>query len=71
MRIVVKLGTSILTGGTLHLNRQRMLEMVQQVARLHETAHEVIVVSSGAMAAGNERLNFPDLSRAVPAKQML
>lgn len=70
-RIVVKLGTSTLTGGTPHLNRQRMLEIVQQVARLHQQGHEISVVSSGATAAGRERLGFPDLGRSVPAKQML
>jgi len=70
-RIVVKLGTSSLTGGTLRLHRQRMLEIVQQVAQLHQTGHEVILVSSGAQAAGRERLNFAELPRSVPAKQML
>lgn len=70
-RIVVKLGTSTLTSGTRQLNRQRMLEIVQQIARLHQQGHEMVVVTSGAMAAGRERLGFPDLGRSVPAKQML
>lgn len=70
-RIVVKLGTSVLTNGTTQLSRQRMLEIVQQVARLHQQGHEVIVVSSGAQAAGRERLNFLQLDRSMPAKQML
>lgn len=70
-RIVVKLGTSVLTRGTRRLNRQRMLEIVQQVAALHTNGHEVIVVTSGAMAAGRERMNYPELDRTVPAKQML
>jgi glutamate 5-kinase len=70
-RIVIKFGTSTLTAGTKQLNRQRMLEIVQQVARLHQAGHEVIVVSSGAQAAGRERVNFPNLMRSVPAKQML
>jgi glutamate 5-kinase len=48
-----------------------MLEIVQQIARLHQAGHEMIVVSSGAQAAGRERLGFPDLGRALPAKQML
>ena len=38
-RIVIKMGTSTLTAGTKHLNRQRMLEIVQQVARLHQAGH--------------------------------
>jgi glutamate 5-kinase len=71
MRIVVKIGSSTLTGGTPHLNRQRMLEIVQQIARLHQQGHEMIVVSSGAQAAGRDRLGFPDFGRSVPAKQML
>ncbi len=70
-RIVVKLGTSVLTNSTPRLNRQRMLEIIQQVAKLHQQGHEVIIVSSGAQAAGSERLNYPDLERSLPAKQML
>jgi glutamate 5-kinase len=70
-RIVVKLGTSTLTNGTTHLDRQRMLEVVQQIAKLHQSGTEVVLVSSGAQAAGRERLGFPDFGRSVPAKQML
>jgi glutamate 5-kinase len=70
-RIVVKLGTSVLTNNTRQLNRQRMLEIVQQVAGLYQQGYEMVVVSSGAMAAGRERLGFPDLGRSVPARQML
>jgi glutamate 5-kinase len=49
-RIVVKVGTSVLTGGTPRLNRQRMLHIVQQTAQLYQAGHEVILVSSGAVA---------------------
>ncbi len=70
-RIVVKVGTSTLTNGTERINQQRMLELVQQVARLYQQGHEMVLVTSGAMAAGRERLGFPDLGRSVPAKQML
>ncbi len=70
-RIVVKLGTSTLTAGTKQLNRQRILEVVQQVAKLQQAGHEMVVVSSGAMAAGRERMGYPEMARSVPAKQML
>jgi glutamate 5-kinase len=70
-RIVVKLGTSSLTGGTKRLSRRRMLEIARQTAALHEAGHRVIVVSSGAMAAGREALGDPELDRSLPAKQML
>jgi glutamate 5-kinase len=71
LRVVIKIGTSILTNGTPSLHRQRMLEIVQQAAQAHREGHEVIVVSSGAVAAGRERLGFPELGRTMPAKQML
>lgn len=70
-RIVVKVGTSTLTNGTKQLNRQRMLEVVEQIAHLQQQGHEMILVSSGAIAAGRERLGFPELNRSVPARQML
>lgn len=70
-RIVVKLGTSVLTKGTQRLNRQRMLELVQQIAGLHRRRYEMILVTSGAQTAGREQLDFPDLGKSVPAKQML
>ncbi len=70
-RIVVKIGTSVLTDGTQHLSRQHMLGIVQQAARLHQSGYEVVLVSSGAVLAGRERLNFADSGRSVPTKQML
>ncbi|MDE2750307.1 MAG: glutamate 5-kinase [Chloroflexota bacterium] len=70
-RIVLKLGTSVLTKGSANLNRQRMLELAQQVAALHARGYEIIVVSSGAQTAGRSQLDFPDLGKSVPAKQML
>ena len=70
-RIVIKLGTSVLTAGTSHLSRPRLIELVRQCARLQQAGSEVILVSSGAMAAGKEQMGFPDLPPDVPAKQML
>ena len=70
-RIVIKLGTSVLTKGTEYLNRQRILELVQQIADLHGQGYALVIVSSGAQTAGREQLNFRDLGKSVPAKQML
>lgn len=41
------------------------------MAELHHSGRDVILVSSGAMAAGRERLGFPNLPKDIPAKQML
>ncbi len=70
-RIVVKLGTSVLTGGSPHFDRAHMVELVRQCAELHRQGKDVIICTSGAMAAGRELLNFPDIPNTVRNKQML
>jgi len=70
-RIVVKLGTSLLTSGSDRLDRDMMSRLVDQVARLHQQGVEIIVVSSGAMAAGRHRLNLTKKIRSIPFKQVL
>jgi len=70
-RLVVKCGTSTLTGGTSRLAPSRLVEVAQQVARLRSEANEIIVVSSGAVAAGRERLGLIPLPKDLPVKQML
>ncbi len=76
-RIVVKLGTSTLTAGSAKLSKRSMLSIAQQVVALRELGHSVVVVSSGAIAAGRERLGVgPDEkprkpARQIPYKQML
>ena len=70
-RLVVKLGTSTLTGGSQKISPSKVFDIVRQVIALREEGSQVILVSSGAMAAGREALNFPDLPKFMPAKQML
>jgi glutamate 5-kinase len=70
-RLVIKLGTSVLTAGSPQLNRPRMLDIVRQCARLHAAGVEVVVVSSAAITAGRERLGGRALPQAISAKQML
>ncbi len=55
-RIVVKLGTNLLTNGSDRLDLGVMASLVSQVARLHKQGLEVILVTSGAVAAGRYRL---------------
>ncbi len=69
-RIVIKLGTSVLTGGTRFLDRPRLVELVRQCAQLHREGRDVIVVTSGAIAVGRARLDFPALPATVANKQL-
>ena len=70
-RIVVKLGTSTLTAETARISPPRLVELVQQMAQLHNNGQDIVVVSSGAIAAGREGLDYPRLPKDIPAKQML
>ena len=72
-KLVIKVGTSTLTAGTPRLNRRRMLELAQQMVALREQHREVVLVTSGAIAAGRERFGrfHRPLARTVPVKQML
>ena len=71
MRIVIKLGTSTLTNGTPHLAPPVMIDFARQTSQLLASGHQPVLVSSGAIAVGRERLGFPLLPKDIPAKQML
>jgi len=70
-RVVVKCGTSTLTGGTKRLSSPRMVELCKQLAALLAAGHEVVLVTSGAVAAGREKLGLSQTPKTVAAKQML
>ncbi|MBI2851892.1 MAG: glutamate 5-kinase [Chloroflexi bacterium] len=74
-RIVVKLGTSLLTSGTDHLDPAVMANLVSQLAQLHRRGVELVVVTSGAIAAGRSRLGLvqgrSSKHRGIPLKQVL
>ena len=69
-RVVVKLGTSVLTAGTDRLHRPRMVDLMRQIAALRALGGEPILVTSGAVLAGWEQLGFPPRKRNVPEKQL-
>lgn len=70
-RIVIKVGTSTLTGGSKNLNLPRITALAQQISTLMDQGRQVVLVSSGAIAVGRERLGYPELPKSIPGKQML
>jgi len=70
-RIVAKLGTNVLTAGTDRLDLQVMAALVGQVAYLHKRGVDVIVVTSGAIAAGRHRLGKRGDRKEMPFRQVL
>jgi len=70
-RIVIKLGTNLLTGGTDSLNEEMISRLVDQVAELHLQGLEVLLVSSGAIAAGRYKLGITKERKDMPFRQVL
>ncbi len=57
-RIVVKIGSSLLTAGGQGLNKTAISEWVSQMANINSQGKEVLLVSSGAVAVGVSRLGL-------------
>ena len=70
-RIVVKAGTSLLTRGAERLNLEMMATLVEQIALLHMQGTEMLLVSSGAVAAGRRALGSSKDGKDVPQRQAL
>lgn len=56
MRITIKIGSNVLTREDGSLDFTRMSALVDQIATLRQMDHEIILVSSGAVASGRSEL---------------
>ena len=70
-RIVVKVGTALITGGDGYLNLETMAGVVSQIAGLQAAGRRVALVSSGAVAAGRRVLPESVGYRNLPMRQAL
>lgn len=70
-RIVVKIGSALLTDDGRGLNVELITELVAQMAALRTAGKEIIVVSSGAVAAGMTRLNRSDRPESLNELQAM
>ena len=57
-RIVVKIGSSSLTNDRGEIDQEKFTDHVNALAELRKAGHEVLLVSSGAVAAGFGRLGY-------------
>lgn len=64
-RWVIKIGSSLLTDNGKGLDRQAINGWVAQMAELVKQGHEVVLVSSGAVAAGMTRLGWKERPHAI------
>ncbi|MBU0513826.1 MAG: glutamate 5-kinase [Gammaproteobacteria bacterium] len=67
-RVVVKIGSNVLTT-PVGLDEERIGHLAAQMAGLIDAGREIIIVSSGAIAAGFRRLGLAAPPRTIPEKQ--
>ena len=67
-RVVVKVGSGTLSN-TDGIRRESVAHLVRGLGTLHAAGREVVLVTSGAVAAGMNRLGMKDWPKTIPAKQ--
>ncbi|QYF85342.1 glutamate 5-kinase [Brevibacterium sp. PAMC21349] len=68
-RIVVKIGSSSLTNTQGEIDQNKFSDHIQAVAALRKAGHEVVLVSSGAVATGFRKLGYPTRPVTLKGKQ--
>ena len=68
-RVVIKLGTGVLTSGIGQLDTARITAVCAEIAALHARGTEVIVVSSGAVGLGMGALKLERRPKELSKKQ--
>ncbi len=68
-RIVVKIGSNILAGDKEGLNTKRISAIASDVADVRTAGYDVVLVSSGAVAAGMKKLGLREKPNDIRLKQ--
>ncbi len=68
-RLVLKVGSRVLTCKGKTLSLEVFDRLAREVAGAKKAGYEVVIVSSGAIAAGMERLGFTEKPKTIPQKQ--
>jgi glutamate 5-kinase len=68
-RFVVKIGSSLIASQNHGLNHRRLESLAQELADLKREGREIIIVSSGAILSGLEKLGISQRPKSLPVKQ--
>ena len=71
MTITIKIGSNVLTQSDGMLHVERMGNLVKEIADLHAQGHKVILVTSGAVAAGRSMAKNYQALDPVSQRQLL
>ncbi|MBQ4443238.1 MAG: glutamate 5-kinase [Clostridia bacterium] len=69
MRIAIKVGTSTLAFDTYRINIRRVEALCKVLSDVKNMGHDVILVTSGAIAMGSGKLRLPSRPTDIPTKQ--
>jgi glutamate 5-kinase len=70
-RVVVKVGTSLITDGCAGINQTFLAKLAAEIAGLRRGGREVIIVTSGAIGTGMAALRCQERPRSIPGKQAM
>lgn len=70
-RVVIKIGSNVLTQDNGMPDKARMQHLVEQIAEIKKQGKEVILVSSGAVASGRSLITVSDKFDSVATRQLL
>ncbi|MGG0716954.1 glutamate 5-kinase [Robertmurraya massiliosenegalensis] len=68
-RIVIKIGSSSLTNSKGEIDEAKLVDHVNAIVSARKAGHELILVSSGAVAAGFTKLGYPSRPVTLKGKQ--
>lgn len=68
-RVVIKIGSSVLTAGSDVLHNEVFRNVAKNISVLKKDGYEIIIVSSGAVAAGRKSLTCIEQPVSIPQKQ--
>ncbi len=67
-RVLIKIGSAVLTGSD-GLDRQIIDQLVDEMASLERSGHQIVIVTSGAIASGKHRMGLTGPLKSMPQKQ--
>lgn len=69
MRVVIKVGSNLLTDKAGRINKKRISSLAKEISELHSKAVEIVMVSSGAIASGLKKLGLKSKPKEIRKKQ--
>ena len=68
-RVVIKIGTRVLTSRDNRIDERRIRRIAREIAQIHKQGIETVIVSSGSVGLGMGALGIRERPRQVPRLQ--